>query len=345
MDFIFKKFISAALILCMIFQLVVFFSCVKTPEPHIYIALGDSIPSGYGLDSPEEGYPALFYEMLKNDEYVDEYKNMATSGYTTTMLLEFLNGMDTEDTDFIQNARIVTLNIGGNNILSPFLKYLEDMDIISGTDDFKSGAEETWDVIMGIIAGVEGIISESENTKFTFGDILSGAWNMLTGLGNMLIGGVKILLGIPDAVSTFTGSFSDELKKELDDGVQTFSDEFIEIIAWIEIHAPKATIIVNTVYNPIPQKIQGISVDFSDAANAYIKSMNDIIIAESEKNGYLVIDVYAFLTNQTDMMNLNLDPLVGDISFDIHPNAEGHKSIAQLNFDSFMQNESIVKNS
>ena len=66
--------------------------------------------------------------------------------------------------------------------------------------------------------------------------------------------------------------------------------------------------------------------------------MNKIIIEESETSGYSIIDIYSNLTNKIDMMNFNLDSSLGEISFDIHPNAEGHKLIAQLNYDYFITN-------
>jgi len=339
--FKYKQKIFIIFILCIILSSLSLTACSKEPKPHIYIALGDSVPSGYGLASPEESYPAIFYELLKTEDFVDEYKNMAVSGYTTTMLLELLSNMDDENLSIIRNARIITLNIGGNNILIPFLEYLADLKVKTGADNIKTGTGEllsgTEELIYGIIAEVQSRTSESDENESGFNGIISGLKGMAKGLFNTLSGAWNILLGSPEAVSTFSGSFSADLKKELDNDVQTFSDEFIKIITWIETHAPKATIIVNTVYNPFPHEVLNMSLEFFNAANVYIESMNNIIIEESKTRGYLLIDTYTHLTNQLNMMNLNLDPSAGEISFDIHPNSEGHNLIAQLNYNSFKE--------
>ena len=53
------------------------------------------------------------------------------------MLLEFLNEMTDARLKLFRNARIITLNIGGNNILVPFGNYLSNnQEIVSdGTED------------------------------------------------------------------------------------------------------------------------------------------------------------------------------------------------------------------
>jgi len=340
MKSIFKKVLAVILIL---FLMISVTSCAQTPEIRYYIALGDSVPSGYGLASPEESYPAVFYEMLKTEDYIDGYKNMAVSGYTTTMLLDLLHNMDHDDLSLIRNARIITLNIGGNNILAPFLEYLNDLKVQTGAENIKLGSGEflsgAGELLYGIISEAESLSSESEESKDGFGGIISGLKNMMDGIVNTLTGTWNVLLGMPEAVSTFSGSFSSELQKGLDESVQTFSVEFREIITWVETHAPKATIIVNTVYNPFPQEVLNISLKFSNVANLYIESMNNTIVEESKTRGYVLIDTYNHLSNKADLMNLNLDPSLGEISFDIHPNAEGHNIIAQLNYDLYSKKQ------
>ena len=343
--FKYKKILSLILAICLTMFSIVFVSCSSEQEPHIYVALGDSVPFGYGLAALEEAYPAVFYEMLKNENYVDEYKNMAESGATTKRLLEILNSMDKEDLRLVLNARVITVNIGGNNILVPFLEYLDNLKVKTGAEDIKTGSGK---ILSGIEEFIYVAINETKNASSDSSDdgllgvlanLWGKAWDALSGLFETMSGAWKMLLGVPEAVNTFTGSFSDELKKELDEGVQAFSAEFIEIITWIEVHAPKATIVVNTVYNPIPQEVFGLSLELSNAADGYIKAMNDTIIEESKTRGYLVIDTYGNLSNQVELMNLNLDPTAGDISFDIHPNAKGHDLIAQLNYDGFVRHE------
>jgi len=322
-------------------------SCdADTIEPHIYIALGDSVSSGYGLagykTSPEERHTTIFFEMLKDGGYVDEYINMAVSGLTTTTLLQFLYEIDDERLDYFQNARIITLNIGGNNVLMPFLEYLSDLQIVSGASSIRTGADSVligaWGIVYELATGVGSVLSDYEEAELGVDGIILGIGNILSGIGEIIVGSGDVIAGSSNVVSTWRGSLSPELESILNEGVQTFSDEFIEIIEWLEANAPNATIIVNTIYNPIPQEILTASVAIYNWANILIESMNNTIIEESKEREYLVTDVSAYLSNQFDMMNFNLDPSGGDLSLDIiHPNALGHNLIAQLNYLSLRQ--------
>ncbi|MDR2543792.1 MAG: GDSL-type esterase/lipase family protein [Treponema sp.] len=319
-----KKQIKLVLTIKIIFSLtILFISCPNLPR--YYVALGDSVSSGYGLTLSEESHPSVFFDLIKDDDYVDYYENMAVCGFTTTDLLEFLNNLETEELQILKNAHIITLNIGGNNVLIPFTNYMSRQKIVTGADTVVSGAEE-------IISGASGIVSNVVD------NVISGIGEMMAGVGNILIGTGEIIAGAPKVLSILSGSFSPELKDELEEGVQTFSNEFKSIITWIKKNAPKATIIVNTVYNPIPQRILGASLEISIAVNLLIESINSIIIQESKSMGYLVTDIYPHLSNQLKLMRFYINPFSEEFSFDIiHPNAEGHNLIAQLNYETFIK--------
>ena len=309
MIFKFKKIFSIILILCVLSPIFLFVACSgDESEPHIYIALGDSVPSGYGLVSPTERYTYIFYEILRKEGYteVDEEINMAVEGYTTTMLLELLKGMTNEQLKLFKSARIVTLNIGGNNILTPFKDYLtNNQDII-----FEKNEEEH-------------ITSEEIKEKAI------AAWNAFKDGVSSAIDTGRALLGL----------FTPELEIALENGVQTFEEEFSEIIKWIKTKAPKATIIVNTIYNPIPERIVIIPVELSKKADELIQTMNNIIIEESKTRGFFVADVYSAFTNEPNMMDVsqfNLNPFGGLLSIDIiHPNRAGHTIIAELIYEQY----------
>jgi len=276
-------------------------SCANEPDfysaPRYYIALGDSVSTGYGLTVQEASHTTLFFNQLKNKGHVDYYINMAVNGSTTTTLLELLNNIDNDNAGIFRNARVITLNIGGNNILRTFTNYLSSLRITPPeTDTLRAGTES-------ILSWALGIISDTLNI-----------------------------------FSTLSGSFSPELRTDLNEALQTFADDFHAILSWLEKNAPKAIIIVNTVYNPIPQEVLGTSLEISSAANILIESINEIISKESTSRNHLVSDIHSHLSNQLSLFKFNINPLAGDLSFDIiHPNAEGHNIIAQLNFDTFMQ--------
>ena len=311
-------------------------SCAN--EPRYYIALGDSVSSGYGLTAPGYSHPSKFFAMLENEGYVDNYVNMAVDGFTTTMLLNFLNSMENEKLRVFRDARIITLNIGGNNILHPFFNYLSNLGFASGADTIRAGAGDIAAGTRGVFSGVGNILPESDLNTAVFTDVISGFGDIAAGARSIITGSGEIISGSVNALSTFAGSFSPKLRAELDNAVQTFSGEFIEIIAWLENNAPRATIIVNTVYNPIPQEILGASLEIANTTSTLIESINRVIIQKSESMEYLVTDIYSHLSNELSLMHFNLNPFAGNVSFDIvHPNAEGHNLIAQLNFETFMQ--------
>lgn len=334
-----KSVLAVIMVLC----LTLINSCQsQDTKSYYYVAFGDSVSAGYGLASPEESHPALFFNMLKNDGYVDEYMNMAVSGFSTSMLLEYLDNIDENDLINIKNARVITLNIGGNNILKPTLKYLSNTKVASGIDNIRSGRESVssgiFDTISGIRTRIENTFSVLDDTLAVVNSAITGLTDVITGLDSILTGTDEIITGYPHIINTISGLLSQELRDELEEGVQIFSDEFKEILTWMETKAPDAVIIVNTVYNPIPKEVLTVNLELSVIANVLIHSMNSIIVQESKTRGYLVTDVYSNLSNQLNMMRINLNPSAGDINFDIvHPNAEGHKLIAQLHYETFTQ--------
>ena len=246
----------------------------RSPTPHIYIALGDSISSGYGLpgysDKPEGIHTTIFFEKLKQNGYVTDYHNFATSGFTTADLLNQLNSKTDEEKHLFRNAQVITINIGGNNILTPFLAYLADLQVVS-------------------------------------------------------------------AINTWRGILSPELKAMFDEGVQTFNNDLKEIVTWLQSNAPHATIIINTIHNPIPQEIMMISVPISNWSYTLTTYMNQSAFEKSEQYGFLVADINALLSQRVYLTNFNINPFAGELSLDlVHPNEEGHQLIAELNYSTFM---------
>ena len=284
-------------------------------EPYILIALGDSVAAGYGLDSVYERTTVMFRQKLEDSgyTYIEYYINKAVDGYTTTRVLNLLNNMDEEQRNLFENARIITLNIGGNNILSPFREYL------SQSVDFGEVISE----------GVDGI-AEADG----FGEALGG---FILAIAEAIRDAITI--AATDAAAVLTGSFTPELEELLEQGTQRFITEFREIITWLETAAPNATIIVNTVHNPLPPQILIIPVELSNRAEELISAMNSVIFEESEARGFLVADVHARFTDEayiTELTAFNLNPLVGELSIDIiHPNAYGHSIIAQLKYEQY----------
>ena len=333
---------------------------VVPEEPLVYIALGDSVPMGYGLNSLDDRYTSIFFEMLENDGYANEYVNMAVNGLTSATLLQLLSNMDDHGLDLFQNASVISLNIGGNNILLPFIAHMPDAEgmdrVLTEAMDFANEAEEVINDILNFvaqsqdtIAGVLDFASEVMDiaNNFSISDVFR-IRELLERASSVLEDTIEVFdkvtalesdatevfeksgdLELLSVISLLSGTFPPGLDAELDRGVRAFSGDFAGIIAWLKDNAPNATIIVNTVYNPIPTRFFGIPLNFSNRSDILIQSINQIIYDGSGGSGYIVSDIYSGLSDELEMMNISLDI--------VHPNHVGHSLIAQINYDDFLQ--------
>lgn len=85
-----------------------------------YVAIGDSISSGYGLEAPEtEAFPSL---IAQDNGYT--LTNLAQAGETTVSLLAKLE--NAEMAEALSTADVITLTIGGNDMLAALFDYLAE---------------------------------------------------------------------------------------------------------------------------------------------------------------------------------------------------------------------------
>lgn len=105
-----------------------------------YVALGDSITKGTGLSNPTaNSYPSVISKSLT----VTNSLNLGINGLTSTTFLSYINGTNTSKTatnikDQIQNAKVITLSIGSNDILSPFVAYVKEAFNCTDLNDLKN---------------------------------------------------------------------------------------------------------------------------------------------------------------------------------------------------------------
>jgi len=91
----------------------------------IYVALGDSVPAGYALSDPSACCVQQFSDLMTESGYPNSVYNYAVSGITTGELLTSLQNMQTDNPEGLnnlQNASVITVNIGGNNMLGPLIE-------------------------------------------------------------------------------------------------------------------------------------------------------------------------------------------------------------------------------
>lgn len=98
-----------------------------------YVAFGDSIAYGYGLQDTEDCCINLVSEYLNTD-----VSNYAVNGLTSSGLITVLDsGIYDED---IYNADVITITIGSNDILHPFMEIVSNTVGIEG--DFTTGMQQ-----------------------------------------------------------------------------------------------------------------------------------------------------------------------------------------------------------
>ncbi|WP_050809863.1 GDSL-type esterase/lipase family protein [Desulfosporosinus sp. OT] len=123
---IFRKTITYALILCLIIILPVSMFMPKSAVASLngtldMVSLGDSI--GYGLGaSAGQGYSELFYSYLQSRPELAGTRlyNLSQPGAQSCDLLDQLES-DGNLKGHLGNARVVTVSIGGNNLLEPVI--------------------------------------------------------------------------------------------------------------------------------------------------------------------------------------------------------------------------------
>lgn len=107
--------------------------------------------------------------------------------------------------------------------------------------------------------------------------------------------------------------------------VETFAETLPKIISSLKEKVPKATIIVQTVYNPLDSN-PSFSM-LSGLVGAKISALNNVITSNAKaadgKDSYIVCDVATAFAGKSSQYT-NID------KFDIHPNVEGHKKISEL---------------
>lgn len=258
-----------------------------------YVALGDSITTGYGLvnfNSNDLKNKTSEYNFVTRlgKKLGKKPVNLGVEGIDTTRMLKSISNPVTAEEKSavaqIKKAGLITVSIGGNNVFLPMLAALNGQ-LGNGKTIYNAKSEE-------IQAAVLYLLFNSDANQKVQKDIAAGA-------------------------ALFTG-----------DATQKKTGEFIGIINAIKKLNPEAQIVVQTIYNPY-KRLLPEALGLSKTVDSVIKDMNAEIVKDSanEKN-YKVADVYsAFIKAGADKKLLNVD---AGKSFDPHPTKEGHGVIYTL---------------
>lgn len=264
----------------------------------VYVSLGDSIARGFGLEDIEnERYSSLIGNEIENkdknngqDENGISVYNYGVDGQTSDELLENIASGKIKE---INDAGIVTICIGTNDVLGP-------------AEDFFLAYEELF-YYYGITGGYE---------QDSFGE--AGDYNM------------------EQAFNTYDrAAFESEyniMQTDCKEGVENLEYNLTEIIQAIRELNPDCQIICMTLYNPYASfdytvYTNNIQVNIAGDSEELIENANAVITAVCEAAGCQTADVYGAFTAATEDV-LNSEVTVYGLDLDDHPNASGHRLIA-----------------
>ena len=115
-----KRLIAALLSLCMLLGMAPLSALAAQP---VYVALGDSISTGYGLDT--ETAEKSFVEQIAEQQDLS-MTMLAEDGETTASLLAKLADADGAVAEALETADVVTLTIGGNDFMNALYEYMAE---------------------------------------------------------------------------------------------------------------------------------------------------------------------------------------------------------------------------
>ena len=265
---------------------------ILAAEPIHVLALGDSITTGYALANAET---ERFTALLGNDYAVT---NKAVNGNTVAGIAEQLrNGAVPAQT--IAAADVITITVGGNDIMG--LLYAKTAETYNAKNHSTLGVADVSKMISGL--------NPSNLTQHS-----------------SLLHIAEQLLNQENAACVInTQAFTDALK--------AYQQMLIEITALLKSTNPNAKIIVATQYNPYAEFAgDPLFHSFYKGIEDGVSRLNDTITASAAAGGYTVADVKtAFNLKQTNTNDLyNADPNIATINLDFHPNANGHRVLAEV---------------
>lgn len=275
-----KRLISLCMVLVLCLSLL---PITVLAASNSYVALGDSITTGYGLGSEEQSFAKIVADKNGYD-----LNTLAADGATSEELLDVVK--DPEKADTLKDAKLITITIGGNDLMGALYQFLADK--YNETNDPDISAKDVQDAL----AGKEGTA-----------DLQSA-----------------LIVVATSAIGDFAESDAATT------ALATFGQNLASITTAIKKVNPDVTIIVANQYNPYSYaavEATGVTAllatTVANAFEAGVQALNTVITAGAAY--YQVADVYeSFQTAEENPCNASFSPM----NLDFHPNAYGHELIA-----------------
>ncbi len=256
-----------------------------------YVALGDSISTGYGLtDKTTQGFTYLLA-----DELGYELNNLAVDGNTAADILVQLQEQSVKDA--VAGADLITITAGGNDLMAVLYQAIATE---YNKLDVAANAPITADEVITIMS------DSSDGRRLS---VMSVALGLLK-----KDSGIYLLDN-----ETFTGA------------VANYVSTLNQVLSEIKSLNADVTVIVATQYNPYVEFNGVSYAALIDLTPIYsgmeegVTALNKAIKNNAAAGGYIVADVKAAFDSQSGDLYV-ADPTT--LNFDFHPNAAGHAVLA-----------------
>lgn len=262
-----------------------------------YVAIGDSIAAGYGLENiGAESYAQIVRSNYNIDE--SKFANKGVVGATCEEYYHLITDGDDAETyrNLIKNADLITVSVGSNEILGLIVKAIADG---AGVDVVDSNGKAI--PSLQVMAQVQEV--------FANGDAAQKA---------------QIIAAI---VNFFT---SDETTQNINNKVASYSNYWDKTVKEIKKLNPNAVIIATQFYNPYYDVKLG-TFDVGEFTDSAINKMNTALEQRSKsETDYKIARIYeSFNTKDPRITNVNFNILESKLNLDPHPNKQGHSIIAR----------------
>ncbi len=291
-----KRFLLFTMVLCLIGSFIPIESKAVevregTSKYSNYVALGDSIAYGYGLDNRNtDSYASL----VKSNYNIDssKYSNNAIVGATCEDYYNLISGSE-ELKEKIRNADLITISVGSNELLGLIINAMAEAAGI--------------DTNGGQVTGQE--VYEAIQTKLTNGEASERI---------AIIGAVVNFFTSPDTQTAINAKIS---------SYETYWDKTVKLLKELN---PNAVIVATEFYNPY-YGISIPGLDIGNFTGTAISNMNTILHRRSNNGeDYKIAEIYqSFNTTDPRLTNVNIDlQNFSKFNVDPHPNKQGHRLIA-----------------
>lgn len=281
-----KRMLSILLCLSMVFGLLSVTAGAADTSMK-YVALGDSITTGYRLAEDESS----FADLVAGEYALELNDTLAQDGETTSSLQAKLATDDVKAA--VSQADVITLTIGGNDLMNALYAYLASSSGIDGLT-----AED-----------VKEILADPEDENYQ--KLLTVATENLADF-----------LTSPEAITAF-GTFTTNYGTILGTLKALAPNASIVVV---NQYNPYSYMCRYLPENPLTAKYKAIATIFDTG----VKQLNQIISAAAAQTGCTVADAYTAIENATENpCNASYTLQIPiSIDFDFHPNAHGHSLIA-----------------